>query len=305
MKFIYGEEDYLLERELKTFLKEHEGVPIVFDADSQTKDIVSELLTVSMFEDSKNIVLRDVKALTDVKEGKALAEALTSLNDSITLSIVFTSVKLDKKNPLITLLLEKADVKEVNKVSDKDFLSTLKDIIHSKGGEIESRALIMLAHKVPNNLRIAISEIDKLLLENNSITREMVEVSIGDYQIDDNYALANAISSSDKHATILSYNKLLKDNTDPTLIISKISGILNLAILVLAYKEKNIPNQQIADETKIHIFRIKKSVELVDNTSPERLKSIVIMLADLDKNIKTGTVNKDKALDSFILNLIK
>ncbi len=142
-------------------------------------------------------------------------------------------------------------------------------------------------------------------MESFDITKEMVEISIGEYQLDSGFELSNAIASFDKHGIVLAYNKLLKAKTEATIIISQIASVLNLAILVSAYKEQNIPNQRIADETKIHIFRIKKANDILNYDSVDRIKKTVVDLANLDKNIKSGLVDKDKALDLFILNLIK
>ena len=305
MKFIYGEEQYLIQRELKTYSKTQEVEPLVFDELDSTENIISEISTISMFQPKKYIVLKNITALSKNIEAKELVRALKTIDDTISVVVISESSKLTKTNDLIKFLLSNASVSEVKKISNNKVVDTIRDIVKSKGGEISNGTILLLSRKLPNNLRIIITEIDKLLLESNVITSEMVEISIGKYLIDDAYALSNAIVALDKHAIVLAYNKLLNKGEEATKIIGQMASTLNLAVLVSAYMEQGKTAQQTADESKIHIFRIKKAIEMINQGSIKNIKHIVVKLAELDKNIKTGKVDKDLGLDRFVLELIK
>ncbi|MCK5807318.1 MAG: hypothetical protein KAG91_02905, partial [Mycoplasmataceae bacterium] len=60
MKFIYGEEQYLIQKELNNFAKNKNVDPILFNEDDTTEDIVSEISTISMFESEKFIILKNI-----------------------------------------------------------------------------------------------------------------------------------------------------------------------------------------------------------------------------------------------------
>ena len=305
MKFIYGEEQYLIQRELKTYSKTQEVEPLVFDEEDKTENIISEISTISMFQSKKYIVLKNIVALSKNPEAKELVRALKTIDDTISIVVISESSKLTKTNDLIKFLLSNATVTQIKKISDNKVVDTIRDIVKSKGGEISNGTILLLSRKLPNNLRIIITEIDKLLLESNVITSEMVEISIGKYLIDDNYALSNAMVALDKHAIILAYNKLLNKGEEPTKIIGQMASTLNLAVLVSAYMEQGKTAQQTADQSKIHIFRIKKAIDMINQGSIKNIKHIVVRLAELDKNIKSGKIDKDLGLDRFILELIK
>lgn len=306
MKFLYGDEDYLVNLEAKKIENRFkDGVVTHYDEADDLEIIIMDISTISMFSENKLIFIKNSKALSDVKLGQKLLEDIQGTMDHVEIVFLQESSKLDKKNPLISFLLSNAEVSRYDKIDSKNIISTIKDIVNQRGGTITNSAAIKLAAKLPENLRLIVNEIKKLINESPDITDKMIEVSIGEYVNDDYFGLTNAITSGDKQGIVSAFKDRINHGEPITMMIGQIASILNLTLLVAAYRMQGLSSADISNEMKIHIFRVKKASEMLSNSSEENIKKLMLDLAELDKNIKTGKIDEKSGMTNFILNLIK
>lgn len=304
MKLFFGEESYLINQEISRVSRTLDILPTVFTEEDSLESIILDLTTVSMFFDKKLVVIKNHSCLTNANEAKTLAEEIKDLDESIQIIFALEEAKLPK-NALIELIQSKGEAKEFKKLNENNVVSTIKEIVTSKGGSITNGAAIRLANKVPADLRIIVNEVEKLLMQTSSITDEVIEVSIGEYVKEDAFALANALSANDAHAILRAYKERKDAEQEVGMIIGQISSVLSLSLQVDSLRKQGLTNQDISDKTKIHIFRIKKASDLISKASIEKIKSLIVKLAQLDADIKTGKVDEQLGLDNFILSVIK
>ena len=67
--------------------------------------------------------------------------------------------------------------------------------------------------------------------------------------------------------------------------------------------EKGMNYKEIATKLKEHPYRVQVSVNNSFNISKKEIKRILVMLAKTDLDIKSGVFVKEKALESFFLEL--
>lgn len=304
MKLFYGEESYLINQEIAKIARKLEIKPTIFSEEEPIENIILDITTVSMFFDKKLIVIKNHPLITNANEAKRFINEVMTPDESVELIFVLEESKLPKSS-LIDLARENGEVKEFKRLTESTMISTIKEIVEAKGGIITNGAAIRFAAKVPNDLRTIVSEVEKLLSETHSITEEHIEASIGEYVKDDAFALANALTSSDSHQILSTYSERKKAGDEPTYLIGQISSVLSLALQVNGLRKQGLANQDISDKTKIHIFRIKKASELLTKATPEKIKALVVKLAQLDADIKTGKVDDQLGLDNFILVVVK
>lgn len=305
MKFLYGQEGFLINQEVKLLVRELKTEPIIYSDGEPLDDILLDVSTASMFSENKLLIIKDHPALsTSNKETQNFIDGIRNNEDT---KIIFTleSEKIDKKNLLIKYLLEFAEIKEFKTIEHKSIVSTIKQLVLEKGGTIDNFASIKLANKLPADLRIIVMEVEKLLLESVDITSKMVDTSIGEYIKDDYFALSNALTSRDAHGIISAYNKKKKAGVEVTMMISQISSSLSLALKVFAYRKQGFSNMEISEKTKIHIFRIKKTGELLSSSNVYGIKNLVISLAKLEGDIKTSKVDPNNGIETFLLKIIR
>ena len=303
MKFIYGSESYLIDQELKKYIDIDNVEPIIYSNNEPIDEIMLDMSTASMFFENKLIIIKNHSVL----DSKTNSDEFIDLLKETQTDIIFIKEtdKLDKKSKLINFLLDNAEVKEIKAVNSRQMISFVKDAISRKGGTIDNMAAIELVNMLPEDLRIVMTEIEKLLMETNHITMPQIKKSVGEYHKDDYFALSNAIVSLDSHGIIDAFNKRKAMGEEPTVIIAQISSVLTLALNVWTLKKQGMSLQDISDKMKIHIFRVKKSNELLQNLKGQSIEGLIKDLANLDYNIKSGKVDPLLGLENFIIKLIK
>ncbi|MGL5590622.1 MAG: DNA polymerase III subunit delta [Metamycoplasmataceae bacterium] len=308
MYFIYGEELFLIEKEIKKILKANEGAkPMFFDAESSIYDVLNEINTFSIFEDKKIIILKNFNLLTKSNSAydQELINSIINKNENCILIFAFSDIKPKSPSTLFKYLLDNAKVIEVKKYSNAKLGGIIQKIVQSKGGTILNINAILLSVKLPNDLNLIISEIDKLLLENKEITKDMIKNSIAKYHSNNIFEFINSFQESDASGLFRAYKEKIDNGESIVNLISQLSNALILCSNIYSYKASNMRIEEIADKLKIHIFRVKKANELLNTMGIEKIKKIIQMLSDLDSNIKTGKIDEVIGFEKLLLEIIR
>ncbi len=305
MYFIYGSESYLISNEEKR-IKTKIGIePIVFDETSTVSEIIQEIATINMFYEDKLIIIRNGECFKKDEESQTILNIIKNGIEGVQIIFVLNQSKPKTSNPLISFLLSNSITKQFEEITEKQIQPTVKNMIESKGGQISSKALMILSIKLPTDLMIINNEVDKLIMHSLEITEEMVENSVADYTTDNYFALANAIMEKDNTKVFRSYNQRKANGDDPHLLIGQIASVLLLTHKISHYSKQGMSSKEISDKTKIHLFRIKKSKEFSLKMADQELRDLIIKLSILDTDIKTGKIEAGIGLDKFLLEFVK
>ncbi len=308
MYFIYGEEQFLIDKKIKNILKENNGVnPIFFDAETSIYDAINEINIFSIFDDQKIIIFKDFYLLnkSHLSDDQEIINSIKNRNNNCL--IVFTySYSMPKiKTSLFKYLLDNSKVIEIKKYNGSELIAVIKEIIESKGGKISNINSILLSTKLPNDLNLIIREIDKLLLEEKEITKEMILTSISKYSSNNIFEFINSFQERDTSGIFRSYKEKIDNGESIINLISQLSNALILCSDIYSYKATNLRLDEIAIETKIHIFRIKKADKLLINLGFKKVKKLLHMMSDLDTNIKTGMIDEVIGFEKLLLEIIR
>ena len=304
MKFLYGKEGYLINQRLRVLINEYGGEPIIYSDNEPLNDILLDASTASMFEEKKMLIIKNHNSF---KNNDGVQEFIDQIkNNTDTLFIfVYEAEKLERKNQLVDFLLTNADAEEFKGVNSKNITKIIKEMIADKEATIDNNALVMLSNMLPEDLRIIVSEVEKLIMQKKHIDIEMVKTSITEYIKEDYFELVNAIIAGDVHGIVIAYRNRRRTGVETTTIISQISSIMSLALKVKALKAHGMSNQEISDKLKIHVFRISKANELISSTSNIGIGELIKSLSQLDKDIKTGMVDPYHGIETYLLKIIK
>ncbi len=308
MYFIYGEELFLIEKEIKKIIKKNNCEnPIYFNDESSIYDVMNEINTFSIFDDKKLIILKNFYLLnkSDPINERQLIKSINNKNNNCILIFTFSENKPKTPNILFKYLLDTAETVVVKKYTHEQLIPIMRQIVESKGGTISNINSILLSTKLPNDLKVVIREIDKLLVEDNEITKEMILTSVPKYNTNNIFGFINALQEKDVSGLFRNYYEKIEGGELITNLISQISNTLILCSTIHSYKTLKIKLDDIAKETGIHAFRIKKSNELLSNFGFERIKKLIQMLSDLDKNIKIGMVNEIIGFEKLLLEIVR
>jgi len=192
---------------------------------------------------------------------------------------------------------------------DKLDADTIKSILVAKlkkqGKTIMTKALDKLVLYCNNDMSRISSELDKLICYKEDSVIEELDVDTLVYQ-DKEYQvfeLAEFIAKGEKEKALDLVFTLSGGGKSGFSILSPLYNNYRRALFVAINKDKT--DDQIAALLGVKPFAIKMVKNQVARFTPKKLKMIVDMLYEADRNIKMGKIKEEVAIKTVTLNILK
>lgn len=310
MYLFYGIEKYLIEQEIKK-IEEKENCDIIhynLEIDS-LKQIIEDASMISLFDDKKIIIIENATIFTGTTNKKILDQDIKLLEEYIknpnpNTIIIFTIIKekLDTKKKLVSLFKEKGIVKEFNKIQNINsiILNELQPY------QMDSNTINIFISRIGTNLQLLKQEIEKIKVykddDLNITKQDIIELTNKNVELDI-FKLIDYILLKNKEAAIECYLEMLKQGEEPIAIIVMLANQIRIMYQAKELIKKGYSEKDIASLLEIHEFRVKKGLEKARLYQKEDLLYNLERLADLDFEIKTGKIEKNRGLELFILTI--
>lgn len=312
--FFYGNEDYLIDKELKKFRDKldknfSEMNYVVYDSLTYL-DLISVLRTQPMMFGKMMIVINTRKlfsvgmkresllsyALED-NQIKEIESALESNNDMLDIFFVEKYLKDDDKKKPDT---RRKIYKVLSKYTTQEFASIptyrtteLSNIITTMAKEkkikITPDAIIKLIELKENNIREFDTELDKLQIfayPEKTITKSMVDQICTSNQ--DLFKLTDLIMKKQYGEALFELKQML-NTSHPLEILAPLQTMLKKWIFIkLNYK--NMSGDEIARKIGMNPYQVKITHEKLKNTKAKDLVDLRLRVTKAEYNIKTGHV---------------
>lgn len=309
---LYGLEDFLINNEIDNIKKKYkiDEINIVkYDLENTLlKDIIEDSQTISFFSDKKLIIVDNSYIFTRNTSKKLeqdtciLENYIKNSNSDTILVFIVHNEKIDSVKKITKLIKEKGVVKDFN--TNNNIENTIKSMFDDY--QIDYGSIKLLIDRVGKNLDILNQEIEKLKLykiNEKIITKEDV-LALTTKNVDtDIFKFIDNIISKNKKEAITTYNELLKLNEEPIKIITILANKFRLMYQACTLTKKGYSEQNISDILKVHKYPVSLAIQAGLRYDTSLLLSYIEKLADLDINIKTGNIDKELALELFILEL--
>ncbi len=299
---LYGEDTFRLKRKLDEIVggykaKHSIGLDLAFFDDSDFEKVKEKIEAVSMFNEKKLIVLKDIFSNLDFEE---------SFFEYIKKN------KLKNNQEVIVVLCQFGKLAASSykrKMSMSEEFKPLKGIelvnwIKKKG--INNLVAQKLAAFVGNDLWQMDNEIEKLLSykAGEEITADDVDLLIG-AKIDNNiFQTLDALANQDKKTALKLLHQHLSEGENEiyllTMFIYQIRNLLKLKDLM----ENGVPFYSLAPKSGLHPFVVQKSSQVLRNFSLDQLKKVYHRLSEVDLELKTGRMDGLSALDLLVMEFI-
>ena len=300
----YGTKDYEINEEIKKITKNQNEINInKYDLNNVTfKNVLEDLETPSMFEGKKTIIADNANMFTTLtsKDSEDIEKYLNHINQDANLILIVHSEKLDTRKKITKLIKKVGIVKELNENVKRTNIVKQK----LKDYNIEDKTIDLFLNRVGTNPLIIQNEIDKIKIYKNkdkNITDEdILNLTVKTVEIDI-FKLIDYIVKKDKEKAIELYYEMLKMNEEPIKIIVILANQFRIMYQSKELFKKGYSEKDIAETLKIHPYRVKLALQNGRNYTAKTLLKYLNNLADIDIGIKTGKLNKDLALELFIL----
>ena len=310
---LYGTNYFLIKREIEKIKLENniESIDINnYNLENTILDnILDDALTLSLFSQKKMIIVDNSYIFTSSVRKKGLDHNIDLLNKYIEnpnpdtiLIFVVNEEKIDDRKKIVKLIKINGNVIEFNEVKNID--TFIKNELNDY--KMDAVTINSFVNRVGDNLAIITSEIEKLKLYKNDdkiITKEDV-FDVCSEQIDvDMNELTNSIVSKNISKSLKIYNELIKQGEEPLQIIIRLANQFRIIYQSKELTKKGYSNKDIADILGIHPYRVKKALEISYKFPSKELLSILKKLSRIDEGIKMGNMDKNIALEQFILEI--
>lgn len=301
---LYGTKEFGIEEKIKTLSKNIDEMNISkYDLNNDMLSLALEdAKTMSLFGDKKIVIIDNANMFTGItsKDSEKIEDYLNHINENTILIFVVHNDKLDSRKKITKLIKEKGKIKEFN--DELDSTNLVRRLF--KDYNIEYSTIKLLIDRVGNNPLILQNEINKIKIykENDktitdedilNLTVKLIEIDI--------FKLIDYIIKKDKEKALELYYEMLKMNEEPIKIVVILANQFRIMYQSKELLKKGYSEKDIASILKIHPYRVKLAIQNSRNYTSETLLKHLNNLADIDIGIKTGTLNKDLALELFIL----
>ena len=326
MYFFYGDEEYLIDKELQKFrdkLDKDFGEMNYVVYDELTKnDLISVLRTRPMMFGKMMIV---INCFGLFKEGNKKVDMLSaswedSELDEISFALDNTGEMLDiffvdryprddkKKKPdtrrKIFKILSKYNKQEFSTIAGyktADLINQINKIAKEKSLTVKNDAALALIEYKGNNLRDYDTELEKLSLfahPKNVVTKEMVNEMCSSNQ--DLFNLTDYIMLGESGKALIELRKLL-ETKHPMEILAPVQTMVKRCIF-MKLNSSNLSKSEIGAKIGIHEYVVQKTLEKMKNVKTKYLVDMRRKLTEAEYKIKTGqSLNPEEELENAII----
>lgn len=315
--FLHGEDEFLVGRRkqalVRAFKKKYiSGEVFTFDFEDQGRpeDVKRALGSCEggLFATEKMVVFLHPFALGELAEKLLLGflkEHLESLPEHTILLFVHTE-KVKKTHPIAKLLFAQADTNEEYGVLDERGLRTLvtKELATShKAVTFDSRALTLFLSLTEGNTARVVSELEKLAAfkGEGQITMEDIEALMTTPEEVNIFAALDALGKGDRKEALLLFRRESAKGEGVFPVLSMCAWQVRRLLLVREACDRGIRRPaDIAVATKLPPFTVQKAVAVIERFPLSRLKNGLMLLSDIDTNLKQGKADPEVSLDLFV-----
>ena len=295
----YGNNKSIINDKINNIINKYNIVDnniIKYDLEDNLDNIIEEASMISLFGDTKLIIINTTfKEEIDIEK---LDDYLKNYNSNSYL-VFLASDKVDTRRKLYKLMTKYGTIEEVNN-DDNYIRSYIKEYI--KDYKIDINYFLS---KVSDNLDNIKNELDKLMLykiEDKNITNKDIDDLVIPNIEEDIFALTDSVINRNIDKSITLYNKFMDKNYEPIYII----GLLGNQFILL-YQVKKIynmgkSNNDISSILGVHPYRVKLAIQNSYYYTESDLIKYIYKLGNLDKDIKTGNIDKTLGLELFLIN---
>jgi DNA polymerase-3 subunit delta len=234
---------------------------------------------------------------------KEFAEKFEQFSADIaeTNDVVLVEPKLDKRTGYYKLLKRDTRFQEFPVLDGNGLARYLVDYAKGQGGVLSSNDARLLIDRVGQNQLILQHELEKLLSYNPKVTRESIELLTERTPQSSIFELLDAAFAGNARRAMELYDEQRALQVEPQQIIAMIIWQLHVLAVVKAGGARS--TDEIAKQSKISPFTVRKTQNLARRITLARLKSLVTQLREFDVRLKSEGMSADDMTRYYLLQL--
>lgn len=314
---LFGTESYLIDEEIRRLtnslipFEDRELNLISYDLNlTPIEEIVQEAETPPFMSTHKLIIVRGGALFTAQKLAKSVehnvAELERYLSDPVNYSTIVFVVdhdKLDARLRIVKQMREKALVREFAPLNDYLLIAWVVKKAELASARISGEAAQLLVHKAGKELQLLSQEIEKMALYvglNGEITEEVVDELTSRLLENNIFSLIDAVANLRMEQAFQLLSDLQKNKEEPVKILALLARQFRIILLSKEAARTGYSERDIASQLAVHPYGVKLALTQGKGFTEKQLQKIMMKLADLDYQIKSGQIDKNLAIEMLI-----
>lgn len=293
--FIYGEEQFLVERAVHMLLEKaidpslkDFNLNVYFGNESKGVDIVDSAQTLPMFAERRAVLVKRAEQL----KAEALEIMLPYVkNPAAGTSLILTGTKIDQRKKFFIEFKKHGVLVEYKRFYDNKLPGFIQSESVSQGKPIEAAAAELLSVLIGNNLQELSSQIEKLVVyagTKQRITVDDVRTIASSSKAFTAFELAKFLGLRDLSNSVKSLDALFLNGEEAPMMIGALTRHFRQLWRVRELLDKKMPQADIGRELSINSFFLGDIIAQARNFSRRELKQIFDEFYRCDVASKTG-----------------
>ncbi len=318
--FFFGEEEYLIEWAAKSLAQKFVDKSMldidfvkVGDWDS-AEELVAICDTFSIFSQRRIIWAKDYLPLTK-KNAKGFGEKeLASImnyvqNPNPQSILLFSASTPDEGSALVKFLKKSCKTYQFDRLDRPQLNGFIEKRFKAAGVSIDRSVLRYLIEETgyfnretDYTLYNLENDIKKIVSYNSDgyVSEEDVDATLkGDLE-KFAFDFLDAVTSNKKDVAFRMLNNILGSGSEVFSVLGLLVNQFELMLEVKELSEETRNTQMMADTLKMNHYRVKKALSFADKFEKKKLADILSQLYEIDRNIKTGMMEQNLALELLI-----
>jgi DNA polymerase III delta subunit len=281
------------------FVAEHGDMAVErYDGEEATAERMRESIQSMPFLTTRKLVV-----LREPGKQKAFAEAVAeAIKDAAdTTDLVIYEPKLDKRGTYYKTHKKATDFREFGDLDANALGRWAVEYVKEQGGTLSSADARMLIDRIGPNQQLMQSELDKLLAYDPAVTRNSIELLTEPLPQSTVFELLDAAFGGNTRRAFDLYREQRALKVEPQAIMAMLAWQLHVLAVVKAGGTRTV--DQIAKESRLNPFVIRKSQGITRKLTLEHIKQLIAGLLELDMQLKRSSLDADEALQLYLMKL--
>ena len=306
--YLISNESYrLINEEIKKIVKNNN-----YETFNLNKSLITEVLEeasyLSLDNNLKYLVVSNADFFGSDKVDDKLVEQLLKYfnNPNPNTVLIFTTQKpIDSRKKIVKLIKDKYQVISDAKKDKMALSNFLTNYVKRNEFSIDYQTINYIINNSYNNLDIMFNELDKIMLYYNfpcTIKYNDVVSIVGNSLDNNNFHFVAAVVSKKLPDALRLFNSLKVYKVDSTVLVALLAREYRLTFYVKKLYQDKWSLKDICNTLHMADWQVDKLYNNALHYSESELLRNLVLLCDIDMNIKKGLWDKDTALYGFLLD---
>jgi len=306
---INGESFLLTNEKINEIVGNSKNITTFDLTNSELQDVILEAGYFSMFEETKFIIVKNANFFCGDKLKDSETELLVNYLEqpnSNSVIIFICNGKLDLRKKATKTIKDKYSLITMPNLKYYEIENRIAEFLKKRYFTIEKETIKFIVANSLNNYDIAMSEINKIILYYNEpchINRKDVNNIVAKSLNTNNFLFVDAIVDNDLEKSLSLLNDLKIMKVEPTVLIALIARDFRIMLNIKNLLAQNKREYEIMNELGLLDWQLEKYLNKIFPYKLKELENILLNLAKLDLDIKSGNIDRYIGLELFILDI--